>query len=342
MSASKTIMVTGGAGFIGSALVRYLFQFTPHSIVNIDKLTYAGSKASLKDIASPRHIFVQIDVCDSEKLQQLFHQYQPKGVIHLAAETHVDRSIKNAFPFVQANIVGTYTLLEAARNYWQKLEAHERAFFRFHQVSTDEVYGPLGDEGEEFTETSRYHPSSPYSASKAAADHLVHAWYATYQLPVIITHSSNNYGPYQYPEKLIPFTIACALQENPIPLYGTGNNVRDWIYVEDHVRALWKVFQSGTIGETYHIGSRSEQTNYQVVKKICTALDTLKPRKNGESYQNLITFVTDRPGHDWRYALDTTKITQTLGWQPQETFESGLCKTVEWYLQNTKWLGIAL
>lgn len=334
----NTLFITGGAGFIGSALVRQLIQETGWTIVNIDKLTYAGnleSLAMLKD--EPRHVFCHNDICDRTAMERLFQQYRPRGVIHLAAESHVDRSIHGPAEFIQTNIVGTCTLLEATRAYWQTLSAADQAAFRFHHVSTDEVYGSLGAEGL-FLETTPYDPSSPYSASKASSDHLVRAWSRTYGLPVLVTNCSNNYGPYQFPEKLIPVVILNALAGKPLPIYGRGDNVRDWLYVEDHARALRLVFERGQPGETYNIGGHNEKTNLEVVDALCRLLDELRPRNDGKSYLEQKTFVTDRPGHDQRYAIDAGKIQRELGWTPAENFSSGLRKTVEWYLNNAVWI----
>ena len=332
------ILVTGGAGFIGSAVIRHIINHTDHAVLNIDKLTYAGNLESLKTIDSnPRYQFKQIDICDKLNLTQAFEHFQPDCVMHLAAESHVDRSIDGPSEFIQTNIVGTYTILEVAREYWQNLSDSKKESFRFHHISTDEVYGDLEHTNDLFTETTSYAPSSPYSASKASSDHLVRAWNRTYDLPTIVTNCSNNYGPYHFPEKLIPLIILNALEEKPLPIYGDGQQIRDWLYVEDHARALYKVITEGTIGETYNIGGHNEKANIDVVKTICSILDTLQPRKNGVPYHDLITFVKDRPGHDLRYAIDASKIQKTLGWTPQETFESGIRKTVEWYLNNLDW-----
>ena len=332
------ILVTGGAGFIGSAVIRHIINHTDHAVLNIDKLTYAGNLESLKTIDSnPRYQFKQIDICDKLNLTQAFEHFQPDCVMHLAAESHVDRSIDGPSEFIQTNIVGTYTILEVAREYWQNLSDSKKESFRFHHISTDEVYGDLEHTNDLFTETTSYAPSSPYSASKASSDHLVRAWNRTYGLPTIVTNCSNNYGPYHFPEKLIPLIILNALEEKPLPIYGDGQQIRDWLYVEDHARALYKVITEGTIGETYNIGGHNEKANIDVVKTICSILDTLQPRKSGVPYHDLITFVKDRPGHDLRYAIDASKIQKTLGWTPQETFESGIRKTVEWYLNNLDW-----
>jgi dTDP-glucose 4,6-dehydratase len=336
----KKIIVTGGAGFIGSAVIRHLIQQSDYTVINLDKLTYAGNLESLKEVdSSPRYHFEQVDICDSLELQRVFEQYQPDIVMHLAAESHVDRSIDGPAAFIQTNIVGTYTLLEAARNYWKNLPEDEQTRFRFHHISTDEVYGDLGDSPGLFTESTPYAPSSPYSASKASADHLVRAWFRTYGLPVVVTNCSNNYGPYQFPEKLIPLTILNALEGKPLPIYGRGDQVRDWLYVEDHARALCLVATEGEVGETYNIGGHAEMQNLEVVQCICELLEELAPNKpNGvKHYQDLIRFVQDRPGHDRRYAIDASKIRADLGWVPRESFETGLQKTVEWYLENRAW-----
>ncbi|MGB4252240.1 MAG: dTDP-glucose 4,6-dehydratase [Candidatus Methanoculleus thermohydrogenotrophicum] len=336
----RKIIVTGGAGFIGSAVIRHLIQQSDYTVINLDKLTYAGNLESLKEVdSSPRYHFEQVDICDSLELQRVFEQYQPDIVMHLAAESHVDRSIDGPAAFIQTNIVGTYTLLEAARNYWKNLPEDEQTRFRFHHISTDEVYGDLGDSPGLFTESTPYAPSSPYSASKASADHLVRAWFRTYGLPVVVTNCSNNYGPYQFPEKLIPLTILNALEGKPLPIYGRGDQVRDWLYVEDHARALCLVATEGEVGETYNIGGHAEMQNLEVVQCICELLEELAPNKpNGvKHYQDLIRFVQDRPGHDRRYAIDASKIRADLGWVPRESFETGLRKTVEWYLENRAW-----
>ena len=336
----KTIFITGGAGFIGSALIRYIIKHTDCVVVNLDKLTYAGNLASLKNESkSSRYYFEQVDICDSGRISQLFCKYQPDAVMHLAAESHVDRSIGGPATFMQTNIIGTYTLLEASRRYWSDLPLDKKQNFRFHHISTDEVYGDLGNGGGLFTETSPYAPSSPYSASKASSDHLVRAWFRTYGLPILVTNCSNNYGPFQFPEKLIPLMILNALEGKPLPIYGNGLQIRDWLFVEDHVRALYKVLCDGKIGETYNIGGYTEKTNIEVVRAICKILDELVPNNHSgiNKYEQLITYVKDRPGHDIRYAIDARKITDELGWQPQETFESGLRKTVEWYLANKDW-----
>ena len=334
----KTVFITGGAGFIGSALIRLLMTENDWRIVNIDKLTYAGNLESLAAAGrDPRHMFSQTDICDRAALDALFTQYQPAGVIHLAAESHVDRSIHGPGDFIESNITGTYTLLEAARAYWSGLDVAGKAAFRFHHVSTDEVFGSLGDSGM-FTETTAYDPRSPYSSSKAASDHLVRAWQHTYGLPILITNCSNNYGPYQFPEKLIPVMILSARAGKPLPIYGKGDNIRDWLYVDDHARALRVVFESGTPGETYCIGGCNEKTNLEVVDTLCALLDQLSPRPDGSKYAELKSYVADRPGHDKRYAIDASKIQRELGWKPLETFESGIEKTVAWYLANNEWI----
>lgn len=333
------ILVTGGAGFIGSAVVRHIINNTADSIVNLDKLTYAGNLESLADVAgSDRYTFERIDICDRSKLDRAFQEHQPDALMHLAAESHVDRSIDGPAAFIETNIVGTYTLLEAARHYWKDLSSERKANFRFHHISTDEVYGDLEGHEDLFTELTPYAPSSPYSASKASSDHLVRAWHRTYGLPTIITNCSNNYGPYHFPEKLIPLVILNALEGKPLPIYGKGTQIRDWLFVEDHARALYKVITTGKIGETYNIGGHNEKQNIDVVNRICDLLDELKPvnstNLNISSYKELITFVQDRPGHDHRYAIDATKIKRELDWIPQETFETGIRKTVIWYMNN--------
>ncbi|SAY51286.1 dTDP-glucose 4,6-dehydratase [Neisseria weaveri] len=334
------ILVTGGAGFIGSALIRYLVSQTGDDVLNLDKLTYAGNLESLATVSdSPRYAFVQADVCDYPALEKILCEYEPDAVVHLAAESHVDRSIEGAATFIQTNIVGTYTLLEAVYRYWCRRPSEKKAVFRFHHVSTDEVYGDLSDGGGLFTELSPYRPSSPYSASKASGDHLVRAWCRTYGLPAVITNCSNNYGPCQFPEKLIPLMILNALAGKPLPVYGDGLQIRDWLYVEDHVRALYAVLKSGQSGETYNIGGCCEKTNLEVVETVCALLEELAPDKPAgvHRYADLIEFVEDRPGHDVRYAVDISKISCELGWRPSENFESGIRKTVQWYLDNRWW-----
>ncbi|MCS0062794.1 dTDP-glucose 4,6-dehydratase [Vibrio parahaemolyticus] len=334
------ILVTGGAGFIGSAVVRHIIRDTQDSVVNLDKLTYAGNLESLVDVAdSDRYYFEQVDICDQTELDRVFSEHQPDMVMHLAAESHVDRSIDGPAAFIETNVMGTYHLLEAARQYWSSLEEANQSAFRFHHISTDEVYGDLEGTDDLFTETTSYAPSSPYSASKASSDHLVRAWQRTYGLPTLVTNCSNNYGPYHFPEKLIPLMILNALDGKPLPVYGDGMQIRDWLFVEDHARALYKVVTEGEIGETYNIGGHNEKANIEVVKTICALLEELRPDKPAgvESYESLITYVKDRPGHDVRYAIDATKIAQELGWTPEETFESGIRKTVEWYLNNPQW-----
>ncbi len=334
------ILVTGGAGFIGSALIRHLIETTAHDVLNLDKLTYAGNLESLSSIATnTRYEFVQADIADRAKVDAVLERFAPHAIMHLAAESHVDRSIDGPAAFIETNIVGTYSLLEAARAYWAKLPAAEREAFRFHHVSTDEVYGDLHGVDDLFTETTPYAPSSPYSASKAASDHLVRAWHRTYGLPVLLSNCSNNYGPFQFPEKLIPLTILNALAGKPLPVYGNGLQVRDWLFVEDHARALLQVLCAGQVGETYNIGGHNEQKNIDVVRSICTLLEELAPDHPAgvNHYTDLISFVQDRPGHDQRYAIDASKIQRELGWTPAETFQSGLRKTVQWYLDNSEW-----
>ena len=332
------ILITGGAGFIGSAVVRHIINNTSNAVLNVDKLTYAGNLESLKELEQdPRYQFKKIDICDADALKQAFLEFQPNLIMHLAAESHVDRSIDGPAEFITTNIVGTYTLLEVARQYWLGLNDEEKNNFRFHHISTDEVYGDLEGTTDLFTESTAYAPSSPYSASKASSDHLVRAWHRTYDFPIIITNCSNNYGPYHFPEKLIPLVILNALDGKALPIYGTGNQIRDWLYVEDHARALYKVVTEGEIGETYNIGGHNEKQNIDVVRTICKILDEIKPQDNATPYENLITFVKDRPGHDLRYAIDASKIKQDLDWTPDETFETGIRKTVEWYLENLDW-----
>lgn len=341
MNTAQTIFVTGGAGFIGSAVIRHLLHNTAHHVINIDKLTYAGNLDSLDQAASaPRYRLEQVDICNHAALERIFTEQQPDLVMHLAAESHVDRSIDGPAAFVQTNVVGTFTLLEASRAYWSQLSADRKRTFRFHHISTDEVYGDLHGTDDLFTETTPYAPSSPYSASKASSDHLVRAWQRTYGLPTLITNCSNNYGPYHFPEKLIPHMILNALAGKPLPVYGDGQQIRDWLYVEDHARALVEVVTRGVVGETYNIGGHNEQKNLQVVHTICDLLEELATNRKPDGvkhYRDLITFVKDRPGHDARYAIDASKIERDLGWRPQETFASGMRKTVQWYLDNEAW-----
>jgi dTDP-glucose 4,6-dehydratase len=340
------ILITGGAGFIGSAVIRHIIENTQDSVINLDKLTYAGNLENLTGIdSSERYAFEQVDICNADELNRVFEQHQPGAVMHLAAESHVDRSIDGPAEFIQTNIVGTYSLLEAARNYWNQLSEIKKLAFRFHHISTDEVYGDLEGPEDLFTEETAYAPSSPYSASKASSDHLVRAWLRTYGFPIIITNCSNNYGPYHFPEKLIPLVILNALEGKDLPIYGKGNQVRDWLYVEDHARALYKVVTEGLVGETYNIGGHNEKQNIEVVNTICDLLEELVPDNSHSiaggsdiGFKGLITYVKDRPGHDVRYAIDATKIEKELGWMPEETFESGIRKTVEWYLVNSEWV----
>ena len=334
---SKTILVTGGAGFIGSAVVRHLINDTDHTVVNLDKLTYAGNLESLTSVSnSDRYSFEQVDICDAEEVKRVFNTHQPDIIMHLAAESHVDRSIDGPGEFIQTNVVGTYTLLEQARAYWSALEGDKKAGFKFHHISTDEVYGSLGEHGK-FQETTPYDPSSPYSASKAGSDHLVRAWNRTFGLPILITNCSNNYGSYQFPEKLIPLMIINCLHGKPLPVYGKGENVRDWLYVRDHCEAIHSVLTTGTVGETYNIGGNNEIKNIEVVTTICSLLDEISPKEDGSQYSDLITYVRDRPGHDFRYAINANKINSELGWSPQESFETGIRKTIQWYLDNESW-----
>jgi dTDP-glucose 4,6-dehydratase len=334
------ILLTGGAGFIGSAVVRFIINETKYDVVNLDKLTYAGNLDSLLDVArSQGYTHEQVDICNKQVLDRVFQQHKPDCVMHLAAESHVDRSIDGPADFIDTNIVGTFNLLEASRTYFESLEELDKKQFRFHHISTDEVYGDLAGTDDLFTEQTPYSPSSPYSASKAASDHLVRAWGRTYSLPVIITNCSNNYGPYHFPEKLIPHVILNAIHGKPLPIYGDGSQIRDWLYVEDHAKALIKVVTEGEIGETYNIGGNNEKTNLEVVETICDLLEELAPEKPAgvKNYRDSITFVKDRPGHDMRYAIDASKIERELGWVPEETFETGLRKTVQWYLDNRQW-----
>ncbi|MHA6129384.1 dTDP-glucose 4,6-dehydratase [Pseudomonas fluorescens group sp. PF-1] len=333
------ILVTGGAGFIGSAVIRHIISRTADSVVNVDKLTYAGNLESLVEVSqNPRYVFEHVDICDRSHIDRILNEHKPDAIMHLAAESHVDRSISGPSEFIQTNIVGTYTLLEAARHYWVALDDARKARFRFHHISTDEVYGDLDGPEDLFTETTSYQPSSPYSASKASSDHLVRAWARTYGLPTLVTNCSNNYGPCHFPEKLIPLIILNALEGKPLPVYGKGNQVRDWLYVEDHARALYKVVTEGVVGETYNIGGHNEKQNIEVVQTLCALLDELRPGSAYRPHASLITYVQDRPGHDLRYAIDASKIQRELGWAPEETFESGIRKTVEWYLENTEWV----
>jgi len=331
------IIVTGGAGFIGSAVVRHLLNETDHEVVIVDKLTYASDSRFVTAVAAnPRCVFEQVDICDETAISGVFDTQQPDAVLHLAAETHVDRSIEGPAAFVQSNVVGTYTLLDTGLRYWRGLKGAKHDGFRFQHISTDEVFGSLGPDGE-FTEESPYRPNSPYAASKASSDHLVRAWHTTYDLPAIVTNCTNNYGPYQFPEKLIPLMVIKGLHGEPLPIYGRGENVRDWLFVEDHARALCLILEAGVAGETYNIGGRSEHTNVDVVQRLCALLDEMCPNAPQGSHDSLISYVADRPGHDLRYALDCGKIERELGWKPRETFETGLRKTVAWYLQNSDW-----
>lgn len=331
------IVVTGGAGFIGSAVVRQLLRETESVVINVDKLTYAGNLASLAEVRDhPRHHFERVDICDARAVHRVFETYRPDAVMHLAAESHVDRSIDGPGEFIRTNIEGTFTLLQAARGYWQGLAEPYKSRFRFHHISTDEVYGSLGEAGY-FTETTPYAPNSPYSSSKAASDHLVRAWHHTYGLPTLVTNCSNNYGPYHFPEKLIPLVILNALAGKPLPVYGKGDNVRDWLYVEDHARALRLVLERGEVGSTYNIGGHNERANIDVVRSICRLVDELRPDPSIGPREDLIRFVADRPGHDRRYAIDASKIAAELGWTPRETFETGLRRTVQWYMDNEAW-----
>lgn len=339
------ILVTGGAGFIGSAVVRHIIKNTQDTVVNVDKLTYAGNLESLAEVSeNNRYYFEHADICDKAAMERIFAKHKPDAVMHLAAESHVDRSITGPAAFIETNIVGTYVLLEAARGYWSELDVDKKQVFRFHHISTDEVYGDLPHPDEVaagnvlplFTEKTAYAPSSPYSASKASSDHLVRAWLRTYGFPTIVTNCSNNYGPYHFPEKLIPLVILNALEGKALPIYGKGDQIRDWLYVEDHARALYTVVTKGVVGETYNIGGHNEKKNLDVVHTICDLLDEIVPKEG--SYRDQLTYVADRPGHDRRYAIDAAKISDELGWKPQETFESGIRKTVEWYLSNTQWV----
>lgn len=339
------LLITGGAGFIGSAVIRYIMKNTSDFVINVDKLTYAGNLESLSEVSSHyNYAFEKVDICNRPELERVFSQYQPDVVMHLAAESHVDRSIDGPAAFIETNIVGTYILLEVARNYWNSLKTERKNIFRFHHISTDEVYGDLEGPEDLFTEQTPYAPSSPYSASKASSDHLVRAWRRTYGLPTLVTNCSNNYGPYHFPEKLIPLMILNALEGKALPVYGNGKQVRDWLYVEDHARALYKVVTEGKIGETYNVGGHNEKQNIEVVHTLCEILEELVPQNryscvsgNKEGFRGLITYVVDRPGHDFRYAIDASKIERELGWTPQETFKTGLRKTVQWYLDNIEW-----
>lgn len=334
------ILVTGGAGFIGSAVCRHLCANPEYRVLNVDKLTYAGNVDSLRTLENrPNYSFVEADICDGQTMFELMQKHRIGTVMHLAAESHVDRSIDGPGAFIQTNVVGTFRLLDAALSHWRSLPEDERAAFRFHHVSTDEVFGDLPFDSGVFTEETPYAPSSPYSASKAASDHLARAWHETYGLPVVLSNCSNNYGPYHFPEKLVPLVILNALDEKPLPVYGAGANVRDWLFVEDHARALELVATRGTVGESYNIGGRAERTNLDVVQTICSLLDARRPRASGASYRDLITFVTDRPGHDRRYAIDPAKIERELGWRAEETFETGIARTIDWYLDNEWWWG---
>lgn len=334
------ILITGGAGFIGSALIRYIMEHTLYSVINVDKLTYAGNLTSLIEYKNnDRYNFEQVDICNADEMTRIFSTHQPDTIMHLAAESHVDRSIEGPAAFIQTNIIGTYTLLEVCRAYWVNLSEIRKLNFRFHHISTDEVYGDLYNSNEFFTETTAYAPSSPYSASKASSDHLVRAWFRTYGLPILITNCSNNYGPYQFPEKLIPLTILNALSQKPLLVYGDGSQVRDWLYVHDHARALLLVLEKGQVGSTYAVGGHNEKTNVEVMHIICSLLEELVPVKPEglDRYQDLIMHVKDRPGHDRRYAIDAAKIKNDLGWVPAESFETGIRKTIEWYLNNREW-----
>ena len=336
---NNTVIVTGGAGFIGSAVIRHLLSEHDCKVVNIDKLTYAGNRETMEEFSThPAYVFIEQDICNKEAVQRVFREYKPRGIMHLAAESHVDRSIDGPWEFIQSNIVGTYVLLESVREYLSTLpDPDQQSRFRFHHISTDEVFGSLGESGL-FTEQSPYQPNSPYSASKASSDHLVRAWHETFGLPVVLSNCSNNYGPFQYPEKLLPVIISRAMNEQTIPVYGQGLNVRDWLYVDDHASALVKIMHEGEVGRSYNVGGNEERTNIEVVKTVCSILDRKYPAKSGNSYRSLIEFVEDRPGHDLRYAIDASRISKELGWKPAETFESGMEKTVDWYLSNQDWV----
>jgi dTDP-glucose 4,6-dehydratase len=337
MANGKRLLITGGAGFIGSAVVRHLIRDTPHQVLVVDKLTYAGNLDSLAPVAGdPRYNFVRVDIADMPRLRKAVDDFRPDAIMHLAAESHVDRSIDAANPFIQTNIVGTYVLLEAALAYWRSLSQAERARFRFHHISTDEVFGSLDSEGL-FIETSPYQPHSPYAASKAASDHLVRAWHHTYGLPIVISNSSNNYGPYQFPEKLIPLMIINCIDGKPLPVYGSGENVRDWLFVEDHARALVLLLEQGKVGESYNVSNSCEKTNIDVVRAVCSLMDDIAPNATVGKFETLIQLVADRPGHDRRYAIDAAKIRAEIGWTPRESFDSGLARTVRWYVDNRSW-----
>jgi len=334
------ILITGGAGFIGSSTIRHIINNTDHTVINVDKLTYAGNLESLISVSSdPRYFFEQVDICDINEMKRIFGHYKPDKILHLAAESHVDRSIDAPDAFIQTNVVGTYTLLDAARNYYNNLSTRQKKTFRFHHVSTDEVYGDLDKNADSFKEDTPYSPNSPYSATKASSDHLVRAWHRTYGLPTLITNCTNNFGPYQYPEKFIPLVILNAIAGKSLPIYGDGTQVRDWLYVEDHVYALIKILEDGMVGETYNIGATNEKQNLEIVEMVCDILDRLIPLENSriKKYRNLITFVEDRPGHDKRYAIDASKVEKTMGWKPENTFENNLYKTIKWYLNNKDW-----
>jgi dTDP-glucose 4,6-dehydratase len=340
MLKNLSILITGGAGFIGSAVIRHIINNTDHSVVNVDKLTYAGNLESLNSIENDaRYVFEQVDICNAKEIKYVLNEHRPDIVMHLAAESHVDRSIDGPGEFIQTNIVGTYVLLEESRGYWSSLEGDKKDNFRFHHVSTDEVYGDLEGADDLFTEESSYAPSSPYSAAKASSDHLVRAWQRTFKFPTLITNCSNNYGPYQFPEKLIPLIILNALEGKDLPIYGNGKQIRDWLYVDDHARALLHVALTGEVSETYNIGGHNEFQNIEVVKTVCSILDELVPSKldGVDKYEQLITYVDDRVGHDVRYAIDASKISTKLGWIPDETFKTGIRKTIQWYLDNNKW-----
>lgn len=337
LSNQNTILITGGCGFVGSALVRFILGKTDWRVINLDALTYAANPLTLETFTdNSRHIHERVDICDSDDVKQVIRQYKPDGIIHLAAESHVDRSIEDPFTFVRTNVIGTTVLLDQASSYWRELDSTKRDRFRFHHVSTDEVYGSLGREGV-FTEETPYAPNSPYAASKAASDHFVRAWHRTHGLPIVISNCSNNYGAFQFPEKLIPLIIIKALNGERLPVYGKGDNIRDWLYVEDHAEALWTIFNGGTVGECYNIGGNNEHSNIDIVKAICALLDELAPDRDSQRYERLIKFVPDRPGHDFRYAVSSDKLCEKLGWQPKKGFDAGLRETVSWYLENSTW-----